>query len=85
MGDRRAAARKGVSVRSALQAVFVFYIAAALLNGRHMYEAASRRPYGPARTFWVSVTKPIARVTVALGLDRVRAFFEPLQDTESEP
>lgn len=82
VGDRRFATRAGVSFRSALIAFFVFFAAAALLNGRHLHEAASRRPFGPVRTAWMIGTAPLNRVTVTLGLDRLRELFDRFQDTQ---
>ena len=80
VGDRRAEAGAGVPLRSTLVALMVFYAAAMLLNGRHLHEAAARRPYGPGRTFWMALTAPFHHAAVTLRLDAFRARFEILQE-----
>ena len=76
IGERRVAERRGAPFRAGLMAVFIFYVAAALLNGRHLYEDASRRSYGPAREAWMGALRPLARISERWGLDRLRAVCE---------
>ncbi len=78
VGERRAAANMGSPFRSALLAVFVFYIAAGILNGRALHENASRRPYGAARDIWMAATAPLHWISTATGADRIRASFETI-------
>ncbi|MCC5846314.1 MAG: hypothetical protein JJU05_18855 [Verrucomicrobia bacterium] len=78
VGERRAAANAGVSFRAALMAVAVFYVVAGLLNGHHLHEGASRREYGGERTFWMTLTLPLDRLSRSAGLERFRRLFEPI-------
>ncbi len=76
IGDDRAAARKGLPLRSVLLAVGVFYVAAALLNGVRIYEETARLPYGRWRTVWLAVAWPLDRLSAMTRLDRPRAWME---------
>ncbi len=76
IGDRRAAANTGIPFRQALVVFFVFYVVAALLNGRAIYEEASRREYGPVRTAWMTATAPLNAVATRTGVYRFRRIFE---------
>ena len=78
VGERRAEAGTGVPFRSAVLAVLTFYVLAGALNGRHLHEGASRREFGPSRTFWMTLTAPLDRISRTVGLDRFRSVFEPL-------
>lgn len=76
IGDRRAAANVGIPFRQALVVFGVFYVVAALLNGRAIHEEATRREYGPVRTAWVAATAPLNTVATRTGVDRFRRIFE---------
>lgn len=78
VGERRAASATGLAFRQVLLSVMIFYVVAGALNGHHLHEAASRRAYGPGRTFWMTVTAPLDRISQAAGLYRFRQFFEPV-------
>ncbi len=80
VGDRREAGKVGVPLRHVVFSFLVFFISAALLNGRHLYEAASLRPYGPTRAVWMAITRPLNTVSCTLRLDRLRAKFETFQE-----
>lgn len=80
VGERRALAQLGVSLRAGFVAVLAFYLAGALLNGRHIYEEISRRQYGAARHFWLELAAPLCKATTALRLDRVRSSIESLKE-----
>jgi len=79
IGERRAARHAGRSRASVFLAVGIFYLAAALLNGRHLHEDALKREYGPVRDIWVAATRPLHALSTALGLDRVRGAAETLR------
>ena len=80
IGEQRASAEVGTSLRRAAAAVLIFYIIAGVLNGRHLYEAAERRPYGRAREVWLTVLAPARGISMLLGADRLRAAVEHLRD-----
>ncbi len=82
VGDRRAEAKAGCPFRSVLAAVFVFYVAAALLNGEALHDKASKRAYGPVRQVWMAMTAPLNWATTTLKLDRFRAAVETLKKDE---
>lgn len=82
VGDRRAAAKAGTTLKQACVAVVVFYIAAAILNGRAIHEQASRREYGPVRTVWVTATVPLRWVATTLRIDTFRSSFETILEDE---
>lgn len=67
--------RPGMPVRRVIAAVVVFYALVLALNAVALHESIERQPYGPARTFWLSVTGPPASASRALRLDRPRRFF----------
>jgi hypothetical protein len=80
IGELRAEKEAGVSLRHLVTALLVFYLVAAILNGRHLYEAAERRPYGPVRSVWLVALTPARAVSTALGADRLRASVENFLD-----
>ncbi len=80
IGEMRAEAQAGVSLRRLAAALLVFYLVAGILNGRHLYEAAERRPYGRVRDIWLAALAPARSLSVALGADRFRAMLEHLRD-----
>ena len=82
VGERRADAQAGVPFRRALVAVFVFYMVAAVLNGRALNEGASERPYGPVRDVWVGATAPLHWLSTTLRMDRLRSFFESFLEVD---
>ncbi len=65
----------GVPFRTVNRALLAFYALLVALNAVAWHEANERLPYGAARTMWVSVTGPLARVCRAMGLDRPRTFL----------
>ena len=64
-----------MSVRQGIVAVMVFYAVLLALNAAALHESVQRQPFGPARTFWLSVTGPMAGASRALRLDRPRQFI----------
>jgi hypothetical protein len=82
VGERRALDGKGRPFRSVVTAFGVFYLAAALLNGRHLHEDAKKREYGPVRDLWVAATRPLNDLSVFLGLDHFREGVEHLRKDE---
>ncbi len=82
VGQRRAETQVGVSLRRACVAFLVFYLAAAVLNGRALHEGASRRPYGAARDVWMTATAPLRWAATTLKLDRFRVLFEHVLEDE---
>ncbi len=79
VGERRAEQSAGRSFRSVVMAVSVFYITAALLNGRALHEDAKKREYGKVRDVWVAVTRPLNDISVFLQLDHFREGVESLR------
>lgn len=79
VGERRAAEHAGRPRLSVFLAVGVFYLSAALLNGRHLHEDAKTREYGATRDAWVAATRPLARLSSFLQLDRLRSSVETLR------
>jgi hypothetical protein len=79
VGARRAAAGSGRSRKAVFGAVAVFYISAALLNGRFLHEDAGKREYGWARDLWVAATRPLSQLSVLLQLDHLRGGVENLR------
>ena len=68
-------ATPALPLRRAWGALFVFYAVALMLNAASLHRNNQHMPYGPVRTFWVSVTEPLANASSALGLDRPRQFL----------
>ncbi len=79
VGERRAAQGAGRSLRSVFIAVAVFYLTAGLLNGTYLYEDASKREFGKARMFWMSVTQPLAEASNILKLHLFRDQVEKVR------
>ncbi|NLG35464.1 MAG: hypothetical protein GX548_08945 [Lentisphaerae bacterium] len=67
----RTAART-VCVGQAWTGLLVFYAVAWMLNAAALHRNNEHLPFGPVRTFWVTVSEPAARMSTALGLDRIR-------------
>lgn len=82
IGEQRAEAHVGMSFKSTLAIVYLFFVFAAILNGRHLYEGASERPYGPVRDAWMVATRPLYTLSTTLRMDRLRAFFEIIHEGE---
>ncbi|MCA1808184.1 MAG: hypothetical protein ABR497_09360 [Kiritimatiellia bacterium] len=80
-GLRRALAGSGITLRATIMALLVFYVAAGLLNGRHLYEAASLRAYGKVRTVWIQVLRPWREAAVATRSDYVRETAEKIRES----
>jgi len=79
VGERRALAQAGVSLRGACLGVLFFFAFGGLLNGRHLHEAASRREFGPARDFWMNLLAPLRTVSVVTRADQLRDMIEKLR------
>ncbi len=79
VGERRAQAETGVSLRGAYLGVFVFFLLGGILNGRHLHEAASRREYGAVRDAWMAVLEPLRFASTTLRADRLRDSLETLR------
>jgi hypothetical protein len=52
--------------------LLVFYGVALLLNAASLHLNNQRLPYGPVRSFWVSVSAPVARLSERAGFHRLR-------------
>lgn len=79
VGERRAEQQAGRSRSAVFITVAVFYVAAALLNGRFLHEEASKREYGKVRDIWVAATRPLAEISTRLHLDSIRNSVEKLR------
>ena len=79
VGIRRAEAQTGIPLRATCVAVAAFFIVAALLNGRHLYEGASKRQYGQVRTVWLAATTPLRLAATGLHLDFLRDHVEKIR------
>jgi hypothetical protein len=75
MKDAQQEHRNGLPLRKAFHAIIVFYIIALALNIAEMHAAIERQPFGPARTFWLTITTPIASGARTLRLDQPRAYL----------
>lgn len=82
IGERRAAAQTGVSRRTAAAGLLIFYLAAAILNGQHLYDTAAKRPYGRVRDAWLMVLTPTRGIARLLCADRLRATVENIRNME---
>ncbi len=56
--------------------LLVFHAVALLLNAGALHENASRMAFGPARSFWMALTAPVAEACATLRLDRPRRWLE---------
>ena len=56
--------------------LLTFYAVALLLNAGALHENASRMAFGPARSFWMALSEPVAKACATLGLDRPRGWLE---------
>jgi len=79
VGERRAEQGSGRPFRSVVTAFCVFYLSAAILNGRALHEDAKKREYGKVRDVWVAVTRPLNDLSVFLQLDHIREGVENLR------
>lgn len=79
VGERRAHQQAGRPLSSVFIAVAVFYVAAAVMNGRFLHEEASKREFGKVRDVWVAVTRPLANLSTRLHLDTIRGSAEQLR------
>ncbi|MEX2607000.1 MAG: hypothetical protein WD708_06610 [Kiritimatiellia bacterium] len=79
VGERRAELQAGRPLSSVYIAVAVFYVAAALMNGRFLHEEASKREFGKVRDIWVAATRPLADISTRLHLDAIRGGAEQLR------
>lgn len=86
IGERRTQAGCGVSPSSVKLAVAVFFVAAMLLNGRHIYSEATRRPYGFWWDVWVHAAKPLDYISSVTQLSAPRTWIEnKFGQTEDAP
>ena len=65
----------GMPLGRAWRGLLAFYLVALALNAVSLHRNNEQMPYGPLRSFWVAVSAPAARIAVATGLDRPRAFL----------
>ena len=84
IGARRAAMGISLQLHALTIALLIFYVAAGLLNGRHLWEEASRRPYGPARNFWMTVFAPWNKVSAWSHATAVRDLAEKTREIINE-
>lgn len=61
-----------VSLQVVRTGVLVFYMLVLALNAVSLHRNNEYMPYGPTRTFWVAVSRPLARACEVLRLDRPR-------------
>jgi hypothetical protein len=80
IGESRALSGAGTSRRKVYLAFGSFFLLAALLNGRHLHDAALKREYGFWRDVWVMGTRPLSDISVFLRLDRFRDTVETLRE-----
>ena len=64
-----------VSLGSVWRGLLVFYALALALNAASLHRNNEQMPYGPVRSFWVSVSRPVAGECAALRLDRPREWL----------
>lgn len=76
VGDQRAAAGCGVAPRRVTQALCVFYLIGALLNGEHLLRQAELMPFGTWRDVCVTAAKPLAKVSEVTRLSAPRHWLE---------
>ncbi|MBP7829252.1 MAG: hypothetical protein KA248_04970 [Kiritimatiellae bacterium] len=76
IGERRTQAGCGVPPSSVKGAVVVFFVAALLLNGHHIYSEATRRPYGFWWDVWVQASKPLDYLSSVTRLSAPRIWIE---------
>lgn len=69
-------AETGVPVKEASFCVVVFFVLMLLFNGVSMYASANLLVYGRAHDFWVSVLRPLERLSRASGLFYVRQMTQ---------
>lgn len=67
---------QGVGVRQACFCLGVFWAFMLLFNGVAMSTSASRLEYGKTRDFWMTVLRPVERVSRMTGLWRLRSWTE---------
>lgn len=79
VGERRANQQAGRPLSAVFVAVAVFYMAAALMNGRFLHEEASKREFGTVRDIWVAATRPLSELSTRLHLDAIRGGAEQLR------
>ena len=75
-----------VSLSAAGRGLLVFFILALALNAASLHRNNEQMPYGPLRSFWVSVSAPADKAARALRLDLPRQFLtrelgDPLNKT----
>lgn len=80
VGERRAEQQVGRPLSAVCVAVAVFYVAAALMNGRFLHEEASKREFGRVRDIWVAATRPLSELSTRLHLDAIRSGAEKLRN-----
>ncbi|MBP7275858.1 MAG: hypothetical protein KBA51_06625 [Kiritimatiellae bacterium] len=61
-----------VSLRRVRIGLLAFYLLVFALNAASLHRNNEHMPFGPLRTFWISISRPFARACVVLGLDRPR-------------
>lgn len=66
----------GMDVGRACFCIGVFFALLLLFNGAAMYESAGHLAYGPVRDFWMSVLRPVERVSRMSGLCHARGWTQ---------
>ncbi len=74
--ERRHAAACGCPLARVVRAMAVLYLAAMLLNAGALERTARRLQYGPVRTFWLGMTRPLLSMSRALRLTALRTGVE---------
>ncbi len=70
-------------IRSAVEAILVFYVIALLLNGTALERQARLMPYGAFRSVCLRLIRPVAVVS-ACGPDRLRSYVERIMEQQRE-
>ncbi len=74
MNTKSEPVQSGVPLAKVVRGLLVFYLIALALNAASLHRNNEHLPYGPIRSFWITVSAPIARVAVILHLDRPREW-----------
>lgn len=67
---------EGASLKRVCTGLLVFYGVALAFNAGALHANNVRLPYGPSRSFWMTLSAPVAQVFAALRFDRPRAWLE---------
>ncbi len=67
---------EGASLKRVCTGLLVFYGVALAINAGSLHANNVRLPYGPARSFWMTLSAPVAQAFATLRFDRPRAWLE---------